>query len=99
MPILSVRTMAQYVPTGILIHARPEWPCDGCRGYVGGPKIGFLCLECASSIVASAIDKIATEGFENLHLYEALNVCDAEAEPLPHPVLWPFPWSWFRFRR
>jgi len=85
--------MAEFLPTGMLVHSRRDWPCASCHGGVSAaPGRNFLCLECASAIVAAAVERMGAQGSERLSILEALNSLELEsreAQPLlPWELLW-----------
>ncbi len=42
-------------PKGVLVHARPDWPCAVCRPGASAKRRAYcLCFECATAIVAEA---------------------------------------------
>jgi hypothetical protein len=89
--------MAEFVPTGILVHSRKDWPCASCRG--DRPGRNFLCLECASFIVASAVKRMENTGSESLSVLEALNALETEAQGSQPVLPWELPWGWLPPRR
>jgi len=92
--------MAQFVPTGMLVHSRHDWPCASCRGgNSAAPGRNFLCLECASAIVEAAVKRMETQGAESLSVLEALNALNSESRETQALLPWDFPWIWIPPRR
>ena len=45
---------------GVVIHAQCDWPCSGCNPSPDAEDGGtFLCLNCAISLTAASIRRIA----------------------------------------
>ncbi len=42
--------------TGLLLHARRDWPCSLCRPGIS-PGNGFLCVDCAHVMVLSSFTR------------------------------------------
>lgn len=46
---------------GVVIHAQKDWPCSACRPSANEDQGGtFLCVQCAISLTAASIRRIAT---------------------------------------
>jgi len=85
--------MAELIPAGILIHSRCDWPCDSCRAAnADAPGSGFLCLDCATSLVSTAIEAIELEADR---LAEVLDSRAAGPECPPQSLSWLVRWTRF----
>ena len=91
--------MADFINTGILIHARPDWPCASCRPGTSAHGRKFLCLECADLIVSAAVKRMGATGSEALGFLEAFNALDGDSDESEPTEPWELPWTWFPARR
>jgi hypothetical protein len=88
--------MAELIPAGILIHCRDDWPCDSCRAPDPDvPGSGFLCLECATSLVTMATEMIKSARVDRDRLAYVLDSQAADSECALQSLPWLVRWTRF----